>query len=685
VTPDTDKLIRQLSLVAYLMSERRSASARDVKQAVEGYSDMSDEAFARRFYADRTELLGLGVPISSQRDEFTGEELYTLRREQYFLPPLHLSDDELAALSNAVYLLEGQFAYAEPLRLALQNLALGRPNPSEDAGRDVTLSLTGSGYTSDVAARLQKLEAAVSKQRTVLFRYWSISTDEEAQRTLDPYSLYSREGQWYVVGHDRDRDAIRTFRLTRIRGDVRFATRRERDFRTPSEFDATAWRDRVPWALSEGGETAVIWVAPDDAWQLERSVGRHGTLEFQDDRSALYTTQYSDSRALLQWMLDRNGRVVPLSPPELREEMASGLERVRELHEGPPPAHAAPIRMVRESTPPPEKVESPVAPERFAVLQAMMAQLLAACGEQSRTKIAAKDLKDRFHLDDEGLDRHLQLLNLVNFGGGCYALYAELQDDGETIDVEKELYGDEFRRPARLSPLEAKALLLALDLVGPLVAADAHTSLPAVRAKVEEAFGQYETRDVAVPPASAVDEDVLSLLQDAIRLRRLVEIEYLKRVGDVVEKRLVEPHRLRGLRGEWLCDTWDRTAGGERTFRVDRIRSAEMLEETFERRLGERAGDQELTGNVGQASVWFSPRFARWELEKRDDTAELADGAAVATITYSAERFLANDLCRHLGEAILLEPERLRPLVAARATELLALLRQHAEAHAARS
>src|SRR3954470_22107488 len=183
MTPDTDKLIRQLSLVAYLMAEKRSSSARDVKQSVEGYYEMSDEAFARRFYADRTELLGLGVPIVSERDEFTGEELYNLSREQYFLPALHLTDDELAALQTAVYLLEGQFAYAEPLRLALQNLALGRPNPTEDAPRDGSLGLAGTGYTAEVALRLQKLEAAVSKQRTVVFRYWSISTDEEAQRT----------------------------------------------------------------------------------------------------------------------------------------------------------------------------------------------------------------------------------------------------------------------------------------------------------------------------------------------------------------------------------------------------------------------------------------------------------------------------------------------------------------------
>src|SRR5207247_741600 len=117
---DTDKLIRQLSLVAFLMAERRPLTARDVQQHVEGYSEMSDEAFARRFYTDRAELHALGVPLQNQRDEFTGEELYTLRSEQYFLPPLELSDDELATLQTYLYAPEGRFAYAEPLRLALR-------------------------------------------------------------------------------------------------------------------------------------------------------------------------------------------------------------------------------------------------------------------------------------------------------------------------------------------------------------------------------------------------------------------------------------------------------------------------------------------------------------------------------------------------------------------------------------
>ncbi|HXH96591.1 MAG TPA: WYL domain-containing protein, partial [Gaiellaceae bacterium] len=247
---DTDKLIRQLSLVAFLMAERRPLTARDVKGNVEGYSEMSDEAFARRFYSDRAELLSLGVPLQSQRDEFTGEELYTLRSEHYFLPQLDLEDDELAALQTAFYLLEGKFAYAEPLRLALQNLALGRPGfaetPTATAGR---VEVLDPDYSPEMPGRLAKLEGAISKQRTVRFDYWSISRDEVSERTLNPYALLPDNGIWYVVGHDLDRDDIRTFRASRIRGEIKFATRRERDFRIPADFDIERYRGRPPWQI----------------------------------------------------------------------------------------------------------------------------------------------------------------------------------------------------------------------------------------------------------------------------------------------------------------------------------------------------------------------------------------------------------------------------------------------------
>ena len=67
-------------------------------------------------------------------------------------------------------------------------------------------------------------------------------------------------------------------------------------------------------------------------------------------------------------------------------------------------------------------------------------------------------------MTEEELREDIDLLNVVNFGGGTYVLYAELQ--GDEIEVDAEPYGDNFAKPARLLPLEAKALVAAIDLFG---------------------------------------------------------------------------------------------------------------------------------------------------------------------------------------------------------------------------
>src|SRR6476646_5488558 len=256
------------------MAEQRPVTARDVKNNVEGYANMGDEAFARRYYADRSELQGLGVPITSGRDEFTGEELYNLRQEHYFLPPIDLTDAELAALQTSFYLLEGQFAYAEPLRLALQNLALGRAQPRIDPGpKTATVELLGSVYTPAIAQRLAKLEQAISKQRTIRFTYWTARSNATAERTINPYGLFELHGVWYVVGDDCSQEgpeARKTFRISRMRGEIKFATRRERDFRIPADFNVTAYRDRKPWQL----EREPAGVAPPPPTPLPRGAAR---------------------------------------------------------------------------------------------------------------------------------------------------------------------------------------------------------------------------------------------------------------------------------------------------------------------------------------------------------------------------------------------------------------------------
>ena len=656
---DTDKLIRQLSLVAFLMAERRAITARDVKSNVEGYSEMSDEAFARRFYSDRAELLALGVPLQSQRDEFTGEELYTLRSEQYFLPQLELENEELAALQTALYLLEGQFAYAEPLRLALQNLALGRPGfaetPSETAQR---VEVLDPDYSPEMPGRLAKLEGAISKQRTVKFEYWSISRDAVSERAVNPYALLQDNGGWYVVGHDLDRDDIRTFRVSRIRGEIKFATRRERDFRVPADFDIDRYRGRPPWKIGETIGEARIEVRGDTAWWVQRAYGSTGRLE-----DGVFVTEYSSIPQLASWVLRQDGRAVPLEPEVLRREVATALRRVRDRHEGEPPvpARAAPERAPAAESG--ERPAGPVAPERFAVLQALLAFLLAACGDDKDAEIPVSELLERFpSIPADELEEHLSLLNLVNFGGGCYTIYAEL-DDGH-VHVDKELWGDTFRLPPRLTPLEARAIRLALEYVGPMIAADAHTPLDKVRSKLEETFGQFALTQSPDFDAGA-EEDLIAALALGRDEHQLVEIEYQKEVDAQPSTRVVEPYTFERALPHWYVHTYDRTADGERSFRIDRMKSAKVLGERFEPRQG---FEPERLRGARSARVLYSPEIARYEIER--GARPLSDGGALREVKVGSDEWLESEILSKRGEAVLLEPAELRSRIAARAREL---------------
>lgn len=655
---DTDKLIRQLSLVAFLMAERRALTARDVKGNVEGYSEMSDEAFARRFYSDRAELRDLGVPLQSQRDEFTGEELYTLRSENYFLPELELTDDELAALQTCFYLLEGKFAYAEPLRLALQNLALGRPTLADEApsATAVRVEMRDPDYSVEMPGRLAKLETAISKQRTIKFGYRAMTSGKETERTLNPYGLLHDRGVWYVIGQDLDREAIRTFRVSRVRGDIRFATRRERDFRLPAEFDIEAYRGRTPWQFGDIAGEARIEVAPETGWWVERAFGRE--LE-----EGVFVTEYASLPMLASWVLRQDGRAVPVAPDELRREVAESLRRVRTAHEGEPSKPSREVA-VHEAEAPGERSSGPVTPERFGLLQALLAYLLAACGEETSAVISAAEVRERFQIGSaEELEDDLNLLNLVNFGGGCYAVYAELH--GEEVHVDKELWGDHFRAAPRLTPLEARAIRLALEFVGPLIAAEAHRPLDRVRKKLEDTFGAFDRTQTPEPASDKAEEGLVATLTEAIRTRRLVEIEYLKEEEGTPTTHLVEPYTIERRLPHWYIHTWDRTREDERSFRLDRMRSAAISDQEFEPREGFEPGQ---LNDTMIARVLYSPAVARWEVER--GARPLADGSAMNEQKVGSPEWLVGEILRYRGEAELLEPPHLRREIAKRAQAL---------------
>jgi proteasome accessory factor BC len=678
VAKDTEKLIRQLSLISFLMAQGRPVSALEIKREVEGYSDMNDDAFARRFYADRAELESLGIELGVEKpgEGFFEAELYSLPPENFYLDAIKFHDDELAAMSTALMLLsEGEFAYAEPLRLALQQVAWGHPNPLKEGERaPVEMAMTASAGGRDLSQRLSKIETAISRRKTVEFTYYTMERDETEKRKVDPYHLVFRGGQFYLIGHAHERDAVRVFRLSRIQGKVGYASKAEHDFSPPENFDRRDYGQRADWQLGEIRGRAQIFVRDRIAWLIERDFGAYGELrstkkaDAAPGKGSVFETDYASPRELIAWVLRWRQNAQVLGPDELRVEAESRLGLLHERHDnGFQPAEIVdrPLREVPRRARSNGRGEAAIRPERFARLVTLAGLLIESAKGEERLRLS--ELCQRLELSDEELREDIDLLNVVNFGGGTYVLYAEIQ--GDEIEVDSQPYGDNFARPARLLPLEAKALVAAIDLFGDHLP---QGGLQSARTKIVKALGHDPSEEgLEIASGSGGDAEVARVVNEAIGASRVLDLDYYKENEDTFTKRSVEPYRLENGKEGWYVECYDLTKDGVRHFKLDRIREATLSKQTFE----PRPEVEELAGVEGWmthgevptahvARVWVSPERARWLREERTVVEELADGAVVVELPYAGTSWLVREILRGAGDLVVLEPAEAREAIA---------------------
>jgi predicted DNA-binding transcriptional regulator YafY len=661
---DTEKLIRQLSLISFLMAERRPVSALEIKQDVEGYSQMNDEAFARRFYADRAELesLGIHLKVDKPAEGYYEAENYSLPPENFYLRAVEFTDEELGALRMSLSLLDGEFAYAEPLRLALQQLSWGKPSPFDSpAERSVSLAVKAGAGGRELSQRLSKIETAIFRRKTIVFDYYTIGRDARESRKVDPYHLLYKGGQFYLIGWAHERGALRVFRVSRIRGKVGYSSKAEHDFNRPEEFDPREYATRTDWQLGDPIGRARIWLSDRIDWLALRHFGHAGDVTEADD-GVIFETDYANARQMVSWVLGLGEHARIEGPPELVEEAHQRLEAVIECHANPPEV----ARAVKRAAPPPEEDDdresSPIRPERFARLVTLAGILIDAAREGHKLDVAA--LCNRLQVTEQELRQDIDVLNVVNFGGGSYVLYAEVQ--GEQIEVDPEPYGDNFARPARLLPLEAKALVAAIDLIGDHLP---EGSLASARQKIVDALGQDPAHEgLQITTAKGDDSEVARVVSKAISEHRLLEIEHYKEELDEFTKRRIEPYKLMNGQEGWYVHSWDPDKDDTRSFRLDRIRSATALEEVFEPRPGIEPDIHgwPSTGEVADsrlARVWMAPERARWAREDKRVVQELEDDAVIVELPYAGHRYLAREILKEAGDAVVLEPDDARQAV----------------------
>jgi proteasome accessory factor B len=318
------KVERLLNLVIALLSTRTYIPAERIRRVVAGYADCpTDEAFARMFERDKNELRDLGIPLETGHvSRLDSAEGYRIKRDAYALPDIALTADEAAAVAVAVQLWQ-----SPELITATQGALLKLRAAGVDVDApDISVSIASASAMPGIRGSewvLPILLSAIDSGQAVQFQHRSSRIEPYSIRTVEPWGVVTDRGRWYLVGKDRDRDAVRTFRLSRIGAKVT-PIGPVGAVRKPDDADL---RDIVSTVVGEAptGVEARVWVADDRATALRRGGTVIERMTLGDRVGDVVTIDIGSLDRLAREVAGYGADAVALEPDSLRDEVVARL------------------------------------------------------------------------------------------------------------------------------------------------------------------------------------------------------------------------------------------------------------------------------------------------------------------------------------------------------------------------
>ncbi len=317
------KVERLMNLVIALLSTRGYITAEKIRSSVAGYADSaSDEAFSRMFERDKNELRDLGIPLETGKvSSFDPVEGYRINRDAYALPAVELTGDEAAAVAVATQLWE-----SPELITATQGALLKLRAAGVDVDADAPVAIASPAGTLGLRGAEDVLGgclSAIDSGQAVQFRHRPSRTEPYTVRTVEPWGVVTEKGRWYLVGHDRDRGATRTFRLSRIGGEVTpigpvgAVTR-------PKDADL---REIVADAVGDApsGVRAQVWVANGRATALRRAGTSLEPRQVSGRDGDIIELDIGTTDRLARDIAGYGADALVLTPSSLREEVLGRL------------------------------------------------------------------------------------------------------------------------------------------------------------------------------------------------------------------------------------------------------------------------------------------------------------------------------------------------------------------------
>jgi len=307
-----DRVERLTNLLALLLETPRPLSLVEITAELDGLYPAGTTARRGAFERDKAALREIGVPIESEivaGGPYAGQTVYRVDRSRYELAQLDLDPEERRALQVAVAATRGDSGSAQD---ALWKLGAGFADDNVPV-----IAVVPSAAVSE------RLAEAVLSRAVVRFTY------RDRDREVEPYGLLLREGFWYLIGFDRDRAERRTYRVDRIASEVEVGEAHAFepppiDLRAAVPSDPKLLPD--PAGLAPPGQPAVVRVDAPRAAMVQHGVGAQRVLVTAEDGSITVEVPYTNTDALVSWVLGLGQHAEVLAPAEARAAVVTRLE-----------------------------------------------------------------------------------------------------------------------------------------------------------------------------------------------------------------------------------------------------------------------------------------------------------------------------------------------------------------------
>lgn len=308
---------RLMNVLFTLMSTQQFLTRAQIKDALDDYRTLSDQAFERKFERDKEDLRELGVPIEmGSHDPLGPPEGYRINRSAIELPHIEVTPEESAVIGLAGTVWQNT-AMSRSVTTAIAKLK------SVGIGVDTSTLVPASTQIFVDEEDFDTFVDAAHRRREVTFDYSDVRGAISARR-VQPWGLLSWRGHWYVGGQDVDRGEPRLFRLSRILGQAMFAS--EAGAFEPPEGASASVRDIA--TMMFGGDpdrVAILDVSEGRCQYLRRHAGSCGPGANGRDRLEV---PFSRIEELVGEIISQGSDVQVIEPDDLRDAVVSALTRM---------------------------------------------------------------------------------------------------------------------------------------------------------------------------------------------------------------------------------------------------------------------------------------------------------------------------------------------------------------------